>query len=268
MRHQRLKSVHYFFTTAPLPCPYLPDRMERRVVTELSGRDVDSLHDALSLSGFRRSHGVAYAPSCSDCSACIPMRAVSATYAPTRTQRRIERKNAYLSWQECPAIATVEQYELFSAYQAGRHTGGEMAKMDFGDYQALVEDTPVESGLVEFRDGDGVLRAVCLADRLCDGLSAVYSFYDPAFERDSLGTYMVIWLIRRAHQLGLSYVYLGFWIAACSKMAYKSKFQPCEMHHGGSWVPCDGTQPPDTPEPSMPEMLAIMSPCAPSGGFG
>ena len=243
MRHQRQKSAQYFFTTAPLPCPYLPGRMERRVVTELIGRDVVSLHDALSLTGFRRSHSVAYAPACSDCQACIPIRVDSLNFKPSRTQARIERMNADLSWQVCEPIATTEQYELFMAYQNGRHSKGEMSRMDFDDYQTLVEDTSIESLVYEFRDPDGVLKAVCLADRICNGLSAVYSFYDPQLTRNSLGTYMVVWLVRQAKELGLGYVYLGFWVAACSKMSYKSSFQPVEIFHKGHWITSDGTPP-------------------------
>lgn len=242
MRHQRLKSVHYFFTTAPQPCPYLPEQMERRVVTELAGRDVEAMHDALSLSGFRRSHGIAYAPACPTCDACIPIRVVCSDYLPTRTQRRIERANEDLAWEECAPQATEEQYALFACYQLGRHGDGEMAKMDFDDYQALVEDTPIETQVVEFRAPDETLVAVCLVDRVCDGLSAVYSFFDPELDRNSLGTYMITWLIRRAHDLGLPYVYMGFWIAACGKMAYKSKFQPYEIFREGQWLPSDGVE--------------------------
>ncbi len=240
MRHQRLKSIHYFFTTSPLPCPYLPERMERRVVTELAGRDVDFMHDALSLSGFRRSHGIAYAPACPTCNACIPIRVLVEDFNPNRTQRRIERANNDLIWEECPAQATEEQYALFSCYQSGRHGDGEMAKMEFDDYQALVEDTPIETRVVEFRSADDKLVAVCLVDWTSDGLSAVYSFFDPDLERRSLGTYMVIWLIRRAQELGLHHVYLGFWIRDCSKMSYKSKFQPFEIYRQGKWLPASG----------------------------
>ncbi len=253
MRHQRLKSVHYFFTTAPLPCPYLPDRMERRIVTELAGRDVDALHDALSLSGFRRSHGIAYATACPACNACIPIRVVCADHTPSRTHRRIERANSDLVWEECPAQATEEQYALFAYYQMGRHGDGEMAKMDFEDYQALVEDTPIETKVIEFRSTDEKLVAVCLVDWVCDGLSAVYSFFDPDLDRRSLGTYMVTWLIGRAHELGLRYVYMGFWIEACGKMSYKSKFQPYEILRNGEWLPGDGVRP--DPQMALPGIM-------------
>ncbi|MBT4890399.1 MAG: arginyltransferase [Rhodospirillales bacterium] len=244
MRHQRQKSAQYFFTTAPLPCPYLPERMERRVVTELVGRDVVSLHDALSLTGFRRSHSVAYAPACSDCQACIPIRINCQKFKPSKTQARIERVNSDLSWQVCEPIATEEQYNLFMAYQNGRHSDGEMSRMDFEDYQALVEDTPIESLVYEFRNSEGVLKTVCLADQICNGLSAVYSFYDPLLTRNSLGTFMVVWLVRQALEMGLGYVYLGFWVKACSKMSYKSSFQPVEIFHEGHWIASDGNTPP------------------------
>lgn len=243
MRHQRQKSIHYFFTTAPLPCPYMPDRLERRVVTELIGRDVLDFHDTLSLTGFRRSHSVVYAPACAGCQACIPIRVRCHDYTPSRTQSRIERLNAGLSWEHCEAVSTDEQYTLFSRYQHVRHPRGEMSRMSFDDYQSLVEDTPVDSSVYEFRNKRGDLEAVCLVDRINNGLSAVYSFYDPDLARQSLGTYMVTWLIRRANELGLRYVYLGFWIKACNKMAYKSSFRPAEIYHGGRWIDCDGKTP-------------------------
>jgi arginine-tRNA-protein transferase len=132
-------------------------------------------------------------------------------------------------------IASQEQFDIFAAYQESRHSHGDMAKMDFRDYQALIEDTPVESSLVEFRDQDQTLLAACLMDRVDNGLSAVYSFFDPQRHRDSLGTLMVLWMIDKARALGLEYVYLGFWIADCSKMSYKSKFQPMETLSPEGW---------------------------------
>ncbi len=151
--------------------------------------------------------------------------------------------NSDLSWQICEPISTDEQYALFSSYQHVRHPSGEMSRMSFDDYQSLVEDTPVESSVYEFRNDQGTLEAVCLVDRIYHGLSAVYSFYNPELTRQSLGTYMVTWLIRRAKELGLDYVYLGFWIKACNKMAYKSSFRPAQIYHNGRWVDCDGDAP-------------------------
>ncbi len=236
MRHQRARDLHQFFMTPPMPCPYLPGRLERRLVTELSGPDVKQFHDTLSLNGFRRSHSIAYAPNCPDCQACLPIRIVADEFQPGRTHRRIETANAHLIAQICHPTATPEQYDLFFRYQHDRHRDGEMSRMDFEDYQALIEETPLDTMIIEFRTTDGVLRAVCLMDNVCDGLSAVYSFFDPDMEKSSLGTFMVLWLIRRAQKMKLPYVYLGFWIKNAGKMAYKSNFQPGEVFRSSAWV--------------------------------
>jgi arginyl-tRNA--protein-N-Asp/Glu arginylyltransferase len=227
--------VRFFFTTAPMPCPYLPGRLERRLVTELDGKDPVALHDALSQAGFRRSHGVAYAPACRDCNACVAVRVCVNEFTPNRTQSRLFHRNRRLKIAERPPQATSEQYALFRAYQFARHRGGEMARMDFFDYQLLVEDTPVDSVIFECREETGRLVAACLADRLGDGYSAVYSFFEPAWERASLGTWMILTLIRRARDRGLPYVYLGFWIDECRKMSYKVKFQPLEAFTVEGW---------------------------------
>lgn len=237
MKHNRVHTVRHFFTTAPLPCPYLPGRTERRVVTELSGRDVATQHDALSLAGFRRSHGVAYAPACPQCSQCIPVRVDAERFEASRNQRRVWKKNAHLVAEELPPIATEEQFRVFHDYQQGRHGDGEMAKMDFRDYQALVEDTPVETRIVEFREPDGRLAAGCLVDGVAGGLSAVYSFFRPELADRSLGSYMIMWMLERARERGLRYVYLGFWVEDCAKMSYKTRFRPCEAFIQGEWQP-------------------------------
>ncbi|MEQ8664383.1 MAG: arginyltransferase [Rhodospirillales bacterium] len=236
MRHNRVQSLHHFFTTAPLPCPYLPNRTERRIVTELTGRDPQAFHDALSRAGFRRSHNIAYAPACEACNACVPMRVVCQDFRPSKNQKRVIAANRDLCREERDAIGTAEQYRLFADYQARRHAGGEMSNMTHTDYQALVEDTPVESHIVEYREpGDGRLVAVCLTDRLSDGHSAVYSFFDPVSPRLSLGTYMILSAIQEAAADSLEFLYLGFWIADCDKMAYKSRFTPAEVFRNGSW---------------------------------
>lgn len=231
----------FFFATAPIPCPYLPGRMERRLVAELSGADPALLHDVLSQAGFRRSHRFAYVPVCRDCTACATVRIVCDAFQPSRTQRRVWKRNADLQGAEMRPCATYEQFALFKTYQSARHTGGEMSRMDFFDYQALVEDTPVDTMIAEFRDDDGTLVAACVADRLADGLSAVYSFFDDTAVRRSLGTYMILWLVERARALGLRHVYLGFWVADCTKMSYKAKFQPLEAYtpHGWRLIRCD-----------------------------
>ena len=243
MKLKPIQDVRFFFATAPLPCPYLDGRMERRIVTELVGRDASALHDALTHAGFRRSHGIVYAPACTGCDACIPIRVIAGEFRPSRSHRRLWRRNAAFEVSERPPIATAEQFDLFVRYQYSRHADGDMAQMTFDDFRSLVEDTPVETTLVEIRDGDGALVAAVLTDRIEDGLSAVYSFFDPEREKDSLGTFLILWLVARARALALPYVYLGFWVAECRKMSYKSKFGPAEMRGRTGWIPLKADPP-------------------------
>ena len=225
----------FFYTTAPLPCPYVAGRTERKVVTEISGPDAESLHDRLSRAGFRRSHNIAYAPVCPSCNACVPIRIPVQLFEPGRTLRRIIRRNHAVEGFEVPARATTEQYGLFQRYQQARHGDGDMAGMSFYDYRAMIEDTPIDTFLFEFRDPDDTLVGVCLTDRLGDGLSAVYSFFSPELAARSLGSFAITWLIDRAVALGLPYVYLGYWVADSRKMAYKARFRPTEILAGGAW---------------------------------
>ncbi|MDR3440815.1 arginyltransferase [Telmatospirillum sp.] len=237
MDHVALKRPHFFFTTAPLPCPYLPDRQERKIVTELSGPDAEALHEALSRAGFRRSHSIAYTPACPGCNACIPVRILVDEFRPKRTMRRIIKMNAGLVARQSLARATAEQYRLFARYQESRHAGGDMALMGFYDYRSMIEDSPIETFLVEFRNQDNQLKAVVLTDRMTDGLSAVYSFYDPDTPSASLGSHMILWLIEESRRRGLPYVYLGYWIADSGKMSYKARFTPLEAYGPAGWRP-------------------------------
>jgi arginine-tRNA-protein transferase len=165
----------------------------------------------------------------------VPIRIPAASFEPGRTLRRIARANAHLEGFEVPPRATAEQFQLFQRYQQARHGSGDMATMSFYDYRAMVEDTPIETFVVEFRDPDDRLVGVCLTDKLGDGLSAVYSFFAPGLEKRSLGTYTILWLIERARTLGLPYIYLGYWVPDSRKMAYKSRFRPSEVLIGGAW---------------------------------
>jgi len=244
MLHRAARRPQFFYTTAPLPCPYLAGRTERKIVTELSGAEAEALHDRLSRAGFRRSHNIAYSPVCPGCRACIPIRIVANAFTPDRTQRKVMRLNADLVTAETPARASAEQFALFQRYQGARHGDGDMAAMGFYDYRAMVEDTPITTGIVEFRDGGGRLLGACLTDWLSDGLSAVYSFFAPEEQRRSLGTYAILWLVARARGLSLPYVYLGYWVPQSPKMAYKSRFRPSETLSGGVWrVLPDQTEP-------------------------
>ena len=235
MLHRPPRRPQFFYTTAPLPCPYLPGRTERKIVTELSGTEAEALHERLSRAGFRRSHNIAYAPVCPGCQACVPIRVVSEEFTPDRTQRRILRANADLTISEMPARATAEQFSLFQRYQKNRHADGDMAAMGYYDYRAMIEDTPITTGILEFRDEQDRLLGACLTDWLADGLSAVYSFFDTDEDKRSLGTFAVLWLIGRARSLGLPYVYLGYWVPESRKMAYKARFRPSEILISGAW---------------------------------
>lgn len=235
MDQSLLQRPHFFFTTAPLPCPYIPGRLERKIVTELAGPDAETLHEALSRAGFRRSHSIAYTPACPGCNACVPVRIIVEQFRPGRTMRRVLRENGALQSRQVGARATAEQYRLFARYQESRHSGGDMALMGFYDYRSMVEDSPIDTFIVEFRTPEGALVAAVLTDRMSDGLSAVYSFYEPERSAASLGTYMVLWLIAEAARLNLPYVYLGYWIADSAKMSYKARFRPLEALDRKGW---------------------------------
>lgn len=230
-----------FYVTAPAPCPYLPGRQERKVFTDLSGPDADSLNDALSRIGFRRSQTVAYRPSCAGCSACVSVRVAAMEFRPSKTQSRTLARHGDLVATACRPWSTVEQYELLQAYLASRHPGGGMATMDEMDYADMVEQTPVTSYVVEYREpaaGDmpGKLVGACLTDRQNDGLSMIYSFYDPNHgERSGLGNYIILDHIRRAASAGLPYVYLGYWIEGSPRMQYKIRYRPLERLGAEGW---------------------------------
>ncbi|MCR4377379.1 MAG: arginyltransferase [Rhodospirillales bacterium] len=239
MKHEAAQKTHFFFTTTPLPCPYLNGRTERRMVTELMGGDATDLNDRLSLAGFRRSHTIAYTPVCDGCAACVSVRVPVRDFKPSKTQRKIVTRNADLTAEDCAPAATPEQYALFKNYIDTRHGDGDMALMNETDYRALVEETPVRSSLIEFRDAQGALLAGCLTDRLHDGLSAVYSYFNVEQNTRSLGTFMVLWLIERARLQGLDFVYLGFWVQGSTKMDYKRNFRPLEAYTPSGWKRLD-----------------------------
>lgn len=236
MNQQLIRPDRFFFGTRSLPCPYIEGQTERKVVTDLAGPNAEELYERLSRAGFRRSHNLAYRPACPSCNACIPVRIAVADFDMTRSFRRTLSANSDLVADDIEALATVEQYRLFSSYQRARHEGGDMSGMAFNDYRAMVEDTPVTSRTVEFRDPGGVLVAVMLMDRMEDSLSAVYSFFDGQLARRSLGTFMILWMVEQARALGLPHVYLGYWIDGSEKMAYKARFQPLEVLGENGWI--------------------------------
>ena len=231
-----------FFVTSPAPCPYLAGKTERKVFTELKSPHADQLNDALSRIGFRRSQTVAYRPSCLDCRACVSVRVVASQFQPSATQRKISRRNADLVTTECRPWATSEQFDLLQRYLSRRHPGGGMAAMDEVDYADMVEHTSVSSYLIEYReptvDGrPGRLVAACLTDRQGDGLSMIYSFYDPDHaDRSGLGNYVILDHIQRAATAGLQYVYLGYWVQGSRSMQYKVRFRPLERLGQAGWI--------------------------------
>ncbi|MCZ6720123.1 MAG: arginyltransferase [Proteobacteria bacterium] len=227
--------LDFFYLAAPQPCPYLPNRTERKIVARLGGKDVEARHERLTRAGFRRTRDFVYRPACPGCNACVPVRVLAKEFRPSRSLRRIERANRDLSWNELPPVARYEHYSLFTRYLEARHKGGEMTGMDFADYGSMIEETPIETRVVEFRDPEARLLAVCLTDFLSDGLSGIYKFFEPSEAKRSLGTFIILWHIRRARALGLSYVYLGYWIADCRKMAYKDRFRPFETFGPEGW---------------------------------
>ena len=228
-----------FFMTAPAPCPYLPARFERKVFTHVVGRRAPELNNLLSHSGFRRSQTIAYRPACEGCKACVSVRVLADAFPLSRSQRKILRRNDDLAGRMTAARPTSEQYSLFRAYLDARHADGGMVDMTVLDYAMMVEDSHIDTRLVEYRfqagDRRGDLAAVALTDVLSDGLSMVYSFYEPEEEARSIGTYLILDHIARARALGLPYVYLGYWVEGSPKMAYKARFMPQERLGGDGW---------------------------------
>jgi arginine-tRNA-protein transferase len=239
MRHT-LPIAPQFYVTAPQPCPYLEGRMERKLFTALLGDHAETLNDALSKQGFRRSQNVLYRPSCADCAACLSARIRVEAFETTRGQRKCIKRNADLKREASSPWATEEQYDLFRQYLDTRHAEGGMADMDVFEFAAMVEETPVRSRLVEYTtevSGEKDVVGVSLTDVLDDGLSMVYSFYKPKESRRSLGTYMILDHVDIARENGLPYVYLGYWVPGSPKMGYKSSFSGLEIYKGGSWIP-------------------------------
>jgi arginine-tRNA-protein transferase len=234
-----------FYLTAPSVCPYLPGREERKVFTHLIGRRAPALNDTLTQSGFRRSQTIAYRPACESCRSCVSVRVLVDEFTPSRNQRKIMARNADLIGNPEPPRSTSEQYALFRAYLDSRHADGGMADMSVLDYSMMVEDSHVDTRLIVYRRrgpdsringrGEGPIIAVALTDILGDGLSMVYSFYEPDEADRSIGTMMILDHIERARRMGLPHVYLGYWVEGSRKMAYKARFTPQERLGMNGW---------------------------------
>ena len=230
-----------FFMTNAGPCPYLPGKTERKVFTELSGEHASELNDALGRIGFRRSQNVAYRPGCTDCNACVSVRIVAGEFRPNATQRRLIRRNDDLIVSACKPWSTSEQFALLQRYLAARHPTGGMTEMDEVDFADMVEQSPVDTYVIEYRerraDGRaGDLVGACLTDRQGDGLSMIYSFFDPdRTDRGGLGSYIIVDHVLRAQKAGLPYVYLGYWVEGSERMGYKTRYHPIERLGRAGW---------------------------------
>lgn len=227
-----------FYVTGAGPCPYLPGQTERKAFTHLTQDNPDALHDQLSRAGFRRSQAVAYRPACPACNACRSVRVDAHQFKPSRNQRRILRANSDLKRHPVEARATREQFRLLKHYLSSRHDGGGMSDMGFREFVAMVNDSPVQTLMFEYRLGpydNDPLVAVSLTDILRDGFSMVYTFFNPSLHRRSLGTYLILDHILHAADLGLPHTYLGYWIKGSEKMDYKRRFTPLEVLEGGEW---------------------------------
>lgn len=235
MHHSRPLAPQ-FYVTAPQPCPYLQGRLERKLFTALQGDGANRLNDSLSKQGFRRSQNVLYRPCCQECTACLSARINVENFTPSKSQRKILRKNKRLRRRIAAAWATDEQYALFRDYLESRHADGGMADMDAFEFAAMVEETPVSTRMIEYSDTEtGALIAVCLTDILDDGVSMVYSFFAPDRMRDSLGKFVILDHVEIAREAGLPFVYLGYWVPGSDKMGYKSGFSGLEVYNRNRW---------------------------------
>ncbi len=247
---EQQKHFPEFYVTASQPCPYLQGRCERKLFTHLTHDKSPALVDNLLKGGFRRSQNIAYMPYCEGCQACVSVRVVVDDFKPGRSLRRVLEANCDLLPRRLEPTPTSEQYSLFRAYIDARHADGGMADMTVLDYAMMVEDSVVDTFVTEYRAGvpsaargagdakpqRQPLIAAALCDRLSDGISMVYSFYEPEAARRGLGTYMILEHIEYARRLGVPYLYLGYWIHGSPKMSYKRRFQPQEHLTGNGWV--------------------------------
>ena len=243
---EQQKHFPEFYVTAPQPCPYLPGRQERKLFTHLTHEKPASLIDNLLRGGFRRSQNIAYMPYCEGCHACVSVRVIVDEFQPGRNMRRVTEKTQRIVALRRPAEPTSEQFALFRRYIDARHADGGMADMTVLDYAMMVEDSVINTFVTEYRvkparpldsnPESWPLVAAALCDLLSDGVSMVYSFYDPAAEHLSLGTYMILEHIAYARQLGLPYLYLGYWITGSRKMSYKMRFTPQELLGPNGWL--------------------------------
>ncbi len=250
-----------FFLTSPSACPYLPGQLERKVFTHLVGHRAPELLDLLTQGGFRRSQNIAYRPACERCRACVSVRILVDEFRPTKSMKRARQTNGDLVGRMSEAEPTSEQYALFRRYLDARHARGGMSEMSVLDYAMMVEDSQVDTRVIQYRlkgpdsafstRSDRDLKAVALTDVMGDGLSMVYSYYDPDEAARGLGTYMILDHIERAKAMGLPYLYLGYWVEGSRKMDYKIRFQPQEHLMPKGW---ERYEPKDAAEDAAPAL--------------
>ncbi len=224
------------YATPLQPCSYLPNRQSRSLFVDPRGEYDNRLYSQLIQQGFRRSGEHIYRPGCHACDACVPLRIPVQEFVPRRIQRRIQRRNRDLQVTRCPARYDEAHFRLYRRYLHHRHRGGEMDNPSPQDYLGFLTSRWSDTHFHEFR-ADGDLVAVTVADRVDTGLSAVYTFFDPVHATRSPGVYAILWLIGETERLGLPWLYLGYWIAECPKMAYKTQYRPFEIYRNGGWQP-------------------------------
>lgn len=227
-------SLLQFYATSSYPCSYLPDREARSQVATPAHLIDTRLYSQLIRVGFRRSGAFTYRPWCDACRACIPVRLPVERLAPSRSQRRALKKHGHLEARELPLIQRDAHYALYSRYQTRRHPGGGMDEDSSDQYAQFLLESQVDTRLIEFSEA-GQLRMVSILDVLDDGISSVYTFFDPDIPGAAFGTYNILWQARLCQQLGLPYLYLGYWIKASRKMAYKANFRPLQGYIDGVW---------------------------------
>jgi len=240
-----LSRLLQFYLSGPLPCPYLPGRVERKLFTRLTGEpgtDAE-INGTLTRAGFRRSHDIVYRPACPSCNACVPVRVPVRTFKPSRSLKRIASINRDLILEVADTKVTDEQYALFAAYQNARHPDSDMARMSRSEFSNMLREGEADTHIYQLRKPGAGLVGGIITDHVSDGLSAVYSFFSPAEPRRSLGAQLILSLIDEAQRQGLAYVYLGYWIAASRKMAYKERFRPLQALGPQGWDWINGEMP-------------------------